>query len=76
MIHWLSDPTFWTALLQIVAIDILLGGDNAVVIALACRHLPAHRRKQAIFGGVAGAILIRICCCSSPCTCSTCPTSR
>ncbi|MCV6090125.1 TerC family protein, partial [Pseudomonas aeruginosa] len=60
MIHWLSDPTFWTALLQIVAIDILLGGDNAVVIALACRHLPAHRRKQAIFGGVAGAILIRI----------------
>ncbi|WP_031770671.1 TerC family protein, partial [Pseudomonas aeruginosa] len=47
MIHWLSDPTFWTALLQIVAIDILLGGDNAVVIALACRHLPAHRRKQA-----------------------------
>ena len=41
-------------------IDILLGGDNAVVIALACRHLPAHRRKQAIFGGVAGAILIRI----------------
>lgn len=60
LIHWLSDPTFWTALLQIVAIDILLGGDNAVVIALACRHLPAHRRKQAIFGGVAGAILIRI----------------
>ncbi|MGF6690505.1 YjbE family integral membrane protein [Metapseudomonas resinovorans] len=58
--EWLSDPVFWMALMQIIAIDILLGGDNAVVIALACRHLPAEQRRQAIVGGVAGAILLRI----------------
>ncbi|BDM22289.1 MULTISPECIES: TerC family protein [Pseudomonas] len=50
----------WAALAQIVAIDILLGGDNAVVIALACRNLPADLRKRAITAGVAGAILLRI----------------
>ncbi|MDH4870372.1 TerC family protein [Pseudomonas sp. BN515] len=58
--EWLSDPVFWMALMQIVAIDILLGGDNAVVIALACRHLPEEQRRRAIIGGVAGAILLRI----------------
>lgn len=58
--EWLSNPVFWMALLQIIAIDILLGGDNAVVIALACRHLPEEQRRRAIVGGVAGAILLRI----------------
>ena len=58
--EWLSDPVFWVALMQIIAIDILLGGDNAVVIALACRHLPEAQRRRAIVGGVAGAILLRI----------------
>ncbi|AOE85982.1 TerC family protein [Pseudomonas sp. TCU-HL1] len=58
--EWLSDPVFWMALMQIIAIDILLGGDNAVVIALACRHLPEEQRRRAIVGGVAGAILLRI----------------
>jgi len=57
---WLTDPAVWTALLQIVAIDLLLGGDNAVVIALACRNLPREQRRKAILGGVAGAILLRV----------------
>jgi YjbE family integral membrane protein len=57
-----TDPTtlaFWFAVLQIVLIDILLGGDNAVVIALACRRLPPAQRKLGIFWGVAGAIALR-----------------
>lgn len=58
--YWLTDPSIWTALLQIIAIDLLLGGDNAVVIALACRRLPAAQRSKAIWGGMAGAIVIRI----------------
>lgn len=45
---------------QIILIDILLGGDNAIVIALACRHLPAHMRLKGIVGGALGAIVIRI----------------
>ncbi len=53
------DGSFWIALLQIIAIDILLGGDNAVVIALACRRLPEHQRRQGIFWGVFGAIALR-----------------
>lgn len=51
---------FATAVLQIVAIDILLGGDNAVVIALACRKLPESQRNQGIAWGVLGAIALRI----------------
>ncbi|OUM06199.1 hypothetical protein BW686_17460 [Pseudomonas syringae] len=46
--------------MQIIAIDILLGGDNAVVIALACRKLPEAQRNRAIIGGALGAILLRI----------------
>ena len=55
-----ASPLFWTAVLQIIAIDILLGGDNAVVIALACRKLPEEQRKKGIFWGVFGAILLRV----------------
>jgi YjbE family integral membrane protein len=55
-----DNPTFWIAVLQIIAIDILLGGDNAVVIALACRNLPPEMRKKGIFWGVAGAIGLRV----------------
>ena len=50
----------WGAVAQIIMIDILLGGDNAVVIALACRNLPAKQRKQGIFWGVFGAIALRV----------------
>lgn len=55
-----SDPQFWFAALQIIAIDIVLGGDNAVIIALACRRLPEKQRNQGIFWGVFGAITIRV----------------
>lgn len=50
----------WGALFQIVLIDILLGGDNAVVIALACRNLPKRQRMQGILWGTAGAIALRV----------------
>ena len=56
----LASAHFWIAVLQIIAIDILLGGDNAVVIALACRKLPAAQRDRGIFWGVVGAIGLRI----------------
>jgi YjbE family integral membrane protein len=51
---------FWLAVGQIIMIDILLGGDNAVVIALACRQLPPALRTRGILWGTAGAILLRI----------------
>jgi YjbE family integral membrane protein len=51
---------FWVAVVQIIVIDILLAGDNAVVIALACRNLPPHLQKKGIFWGVAGAIGLRV----------------
>ena len=53
-------PEFWIAVGQIIMIDILLGGDNAVVIALACRKLPPKQRAQGILWGTAGAILLRV----------------
>jgi YjbE family integral membrane protein len=51
---------FWLAVGQIIMIDILLGGDNAVVIALACRKLPPKQRTQGILWGTAGAIGLRV----------------
>jgi len=54
------DSGFWVSVLQIIAIDILLGGDNAVVIALACRRLPEDQRSRGIFWGVFGAIGLRV----------------
>ncbi|MBX9871881.1 MAG: TerC family protein [Burkholderiaceae bacterium] len=51
---------FWVAVGQIILIDILLGGDNAVVIALACRSLPPEQRKKGIIWGTAGAIILRV----------------
>ncbi|MFT0548845.1 TerC family protein [Allopusillimonas ginsengisoli] len=50
----------WSAVFQIILIDILLGGDNAVVIALACRNLPQKQRMQGILWGTAGAIGLRV----------------
>ncbi|MDP2135761.1 MAG: TerC family protein, partial [Sulfuritalea sp.] len=47
----ITTAAFWIAVLQIILIDILLGGDNAVVIALACRKLPDEQRKKGIFWG-------------------------
>ncbi len=56
----LLDPQFWVAVGQIIMIDILLGGDNAVVIALACRRLPPQQRRIGILWGTAGAIALRV----------------
>ena len=50
----------WAAVFQIIMIDILLGGDNAVVIALACRNLAPKQRMQGILWGTAGAIALRV----------------
>ncbi len=50
----------WAAVAQIIMIDILLGGDNAVVIALACRNLPRQQRMKGIVWGTAGAIVLRV----------------
>jgi YjbE family integral membrane protein len=54
------DSGLLIAVLQIILIDILLGGDNAVVIALACRKLPTAQRNRGIFWGVLGAIGLRV----------------
>ncbi len=51
---------FWIAVGQIIMIDILLGGDNAVVIALACRKLPPDLRTKGILWGTVGAIVLRV----------------
>ena len=51
--------TFWTGLSSIILIDLVLAGDNAIVIALAARNLPKHLQKQAIFWGTLGAIAVR-----------------
>lgn len=50
----------WAVIAQIIMIDILLGGDNAVVIALACRNLHPNQRRKGIMWGTAGAIILRI----------------
>ena len=56
----LTSAAFWAALGSIIWVNILLSGDNAVVIALAARSLPAHQQKKAIFFGSAAAIVMRI----------------
>ena len=56
----LTTASFWIAVGQIILIDILLGGDNAVVIALACRGLPPKQRRLGIIYGTAGAIGLRV----------------
>jgi len=55
-----SGPAFWAALLSIIVANILLSGDNAVVIALASRNLPPAQQKKAIFWGSAAAIILRV----------------
>ena len=57
---FLTSTPFWIALGQIIIIDILLGGDNAVVIGLACRKLPPAQRTKGIIWGTAGAIILRV----------------
>ncbi|MEK8046844.1 TerC family protein [Ideonella margarita] len=56
----IASAAFWAALGSIILANVLLSGDNAVVIALAARSLPAHQQKKAIFYGSAAAIVMRI----------------
>jgi YjbE family integral membrane protein len=51
---------FWIGLLKIIWINIILSGDNAVVIALAARSLPPEQQRKAIFWGTAAAVILRI----------------
>jgi YjbE family integral membrane protein len=59
MVEW-GAPQFWLAVFQIIVVNILLSGDNAVVIALACRNLSPRQRRLGIFWGVLVAIALRI----------------
>jgi len=58
--HEFLTTLHWGAVFQIIVIDILLGGDNAVVIALACRNLPPAQRTKGVLWGTLGAILLRV----------------
>lgn len=52
-------PEFWSGLLAIIVIDLVLAGDNAIVIGMAARNLPMEQQKKAIVWGTVGAIVIR-----------------
>jgi predicted tellurium resistance membrane protein TerC len=56
--EFLSAP-WWSALLAIILIDLVLAGDNAIVIALAARNLPQHLQKRPSSGALSGAIVVR-----------------
>src|SRR4051812_49006935 len=56
----MAQPAFWVAVGQIIWINILLSGDNAVVIALACRSLPPKQRFWGILLGAGAAVVLRI----------------
>jgi predicted tellurium resistance membrane protein TerC len=60
MLEELMSQAFWIGLAKIIGVNIILSGDNAVVIALAARSLPAKQQKQAIFWGAGAAIVLRI----------------
>jgi YjbE family integral membrane protein len=60
MLEELMSQAFWLGLLKIIGVNIVLSGDNAVVIALAARSLPAKQQKQAIFWGAGAAIVMRV----------------
>ena len=56
----LQNADFWIGLMKIIWINIILSGDNAVVIALAARSLPEHQQRQAILFGSGAAVVLRI----------------
>src|SRR5258706_6860740 len=60
MLEELATQAFWIGLAKIIGVNINTCGDNAVVIALAGRSLPANQQKQAIFWGAGAAIVLRI----------------
>ena len=60
MLEELATQAFWIGLAKIIGVNIVLSGDNAVVIALAARSLPPRQQKQAIFWGAGAAVVLRI----------------
>ena len=60
MLETLSIRHFWVGLLEIIGVNILLSGDNAVVIALAARSLPPGQRRKAVLFGSIAAIVMRV----------------
>ena len=60
MLEELATQAFWIGLLKIIGVNIILSGDNAVVIALAARSLPQRQQKQAVFWGAGAAVILRI----------------
>ena len=58
--EFLNNTDFWIGLMKIIWINIILSGDNAVVIALAARSLPEHQQRQAILFGSGAAVVLRI----------------
>jgi predicted tellurium resistance membrane protein TerC len=55
----LLDAVFWLALVKVLAVNLILSGDNAVVIAMAARSLQGSQRRRAIIWGAAGAVALR-----------------
>src|SRR6476659_4473885 len=60
MLEDLVSQAFWIGLLKIIGVNIILSGDNAVVIALAARSLPREQQKKAVFWGAGAAVVLRI----------------
>jgi predicted tellurium resistance membrane protein TerC len=60
MLEMLASAEFWIGLFKIIWVNLLLSGDNAVVIALAARSLPPRQQKLAIFWGSGAAFVLRI----------------
>jgi len=58
--EFLNDADFWIGLMKIIWINIILSGDNAVVIALAARSLPPHQQRKAVLFGSGAAVVLRI----------------
>src|SRR5262245_59279541 len=60
LLNELQTTQFWVGLWQIILVNIVLSGDNAVVIALAARSLPPHQQKKAVQWGAGAAVMMRI----------------
>src|SRR5574338_912105 len=60
MLEEFASQAFWLGLLKIIGVNVILSGDNAVVIALAARSLPAKQQKQAVVWGSLAAIVMRV----------------
>ncbi len=56
----MPDAVYWLALVKVLTVNLILSGDNAVVIAMAARSLQGAQRRQAIIWGAAGAVILRL----------------